>query len=356
MGKRLGKGSISVLIDNISQLGLLQTFKDIAGFGCDVYIKIDTGYGRAGLTTDSPNFKPLARSILNVIEPSGSGTLRGFYSHAGHSYGGDSAAAAMSLLVQEIEGLKIAADTIAAMHQTTMTNGRYILSVGATPTATSIQNLTTKPENREANNTDEQIMKLQKCIEDAKRTQTIEIHAGVYPILDLQQVATHASPSAKVYNPADTQPKLSTADIAMSILVEVASVYEDRENPEVLIAAGSLSLGREPCKSYNGWGIVSDLGMARQSSNGRSGWQVGRISQEHGILTKDSSVGHDTTVSPEKPNPSTATLRAGQKIRIWPNHACIAGAGFGWYLVVDSSLPDGRQDEIVDVWVRCRGW
>lgn len=32
----------------------------------------------------------------------------------------------------------------------------------------------------------------------------------------------------------------------------------------------------------------------------------------------------------------------------------VAGAGFGWYLVVDSSLPG--QDEVVDVWVRWRGW
>ncbi len=36
-----------------------------------------------------------------------------------------------------------------------------------------------------------------------------------------------------------------------------------------------------------------------------------------------------------------------------PNHACVAGAGFGWYLVVDS---DQGGDEIVDVWVRWRGW
>ena len=353
MGKRLGEGSISVLIDNISQLQLLRAFKAVAGFGCKIYIKIDTGYGRAGLTTDSPNFKPLVRSILSDIEPSGYGKLRGLYSHAGHSYGGSSAVAAMSLLVQEIERLKIAADIITAMDQTTATNSRYILSVGATPTATSIQNLTTKPRNKEADNTDEQLMKLQKCIEDVKRTQTIEIHAGVYPILDMQQVATHSSPSAKVN---DTQLKLSTADIAMTILAEVASIYEDRKNPEVLIAAGSLSLGREPCMSYNGWGIVSDWGMASQCSNGGSGWQVGRISQEHGILTRDSSVNHDINVSPENLNPSAATLCCGQKVRIWPNHACIAGAGFGWYLIVDSSLPDDRQDEIVDVWVRCRGW
>jgi D-serine deaminase-like pyridoxal phosphate-dependent protein len=75
---------------------------------------------------------------------------------------------------------------------------------------------------------------------------------------------------------------------------------------------------------------------------------MGRISQEHGTVTW-------------KGNPATAgmagmgTQEEGkfevvQKIRVWPNHACIAGAGFGWYLVVDGG------DEVVDVWPRWRGW
>jgi hypothetical protein len=34
----------------------------------------------------------------------------------------------------------------------------------------------------------------------------------------------------------------------------------------------------------------------------------------------------------------------------------VAGAGFGWYLVVDSSLSGDRRDDIVDVWIRWRGW
>ncbi len=352
----MGKDSISALIDNISQLQSLRDFKDIAGFDCEIYIKIDTGYGRAGLTTDSPNFEKLLRSILGEAVPSGCGRLRGFYSHAGHSYDGSSAAAAMSLLVQEIEGLKLAADIVTTVDQAKTADTPYILSVGATPTATSIQNLVTKRGRAEGPIVDEQVTKLQTCIEETKRSHTIEIHAGVYAILDMQQVSTHASPSTKVDSRTDTQQQLSTADIALTVLAEVASIYDDRESSEALIAAGSLALGRELCKAYNGWGIVNDWGMALQTNNGRSGWQVGRISQEHGILTKESSAGHDSNVSLVSPISSIQDLRAGQKIRIWPNHACIAGAGFGWYIVVDSSLPDGRQDKIVDVWMRCRGW
>lgn len=79
------------------------------------------------------------------------------------------------------------------------------------------------------------------------------------------------------------------------------------------------------------------------------GWQVGRISQEHGIL-----VWHGGEEEEEKeiilPPPWY-----GQRVRVWPNHSCIAGACFDYYLVVDSTL-QGREDEVVDVWPRWSGW
>ena len=43
---------------------------------------------------------------------------------------------------------------------------------------------------------------------------------------------------------------LSYADLGLRIIVEVASLYNDRtEKPEALVAAGTIALGREPCKS-----------------------------------------------------------------------------------------------------------
>lgn len=133
---------------------------------------------------------------------------------------------------------------------------------------------------------------------------------------------------------------ISTQDIALTILTEVTSVYSGRETPEALIAAGSLALGREPCKSYTGWGVVSGWGKPAKSS----GWIVGRISQEHGMLTKAPGA------------ISQCELQVGDKVRIWPNHACIAGAGYGWYFIVDSSLLEDQRDKVVDVWIRWRGW
>ena len=344
LGKKLRSESISVLLDNKTQLQATRAFKDMAGFPLKAFVKIDTGYHRAGVVVGTEKFN---RLIIDILEEESRGTveLLGFYSHAGHSYGGDSALGAMELLIVELEGLEKAANYASTARDHAQTNQKYLLSVGATPTATSIENVLERSALAKSP-MGEEIVKLKTVIQRIKATHAIEVHAGVYPFLDMQQLATQASPSALPANPKYDPSGLSTADIALTIMAEVASVYESRDSPEALIAAGSLGLGHDPCKSYNGWGIVSDWGMPTHNFEGRSGWQVGRISQEHGILTRDSQ--HESH--------ELAELKIGQKVRVWPNHACTAGAGYGWYVVVDSSLPEERRDQVVDVWVRCRGW
>lgn len=391
LGKKLGSESISVLVDNTSQLQAARVFMDIAGFRLKVFIKVDTGYHRAGVMVGTEHFNRLMADVLDE-EFRGVVELLGFYSHAGHSYGGDSALSAMELLVVELEGLEKAAEYSSKIRDHAPTTQKYVLSVGATPTATSIENMV-KRSTQTGSPIEKEIVKLETVIERIKVTCAIEIHAGVYPFLDMQQLATQASPSAISPKPNCHASGLSTADIALTVMAEVASVYGTRDSPEALIAAGSLALGHDPCKSYDGWGIISDWGMLTNNFERRAGestfpslyfststellavlrvlrvdtlymcrlislpkegnltwklkgWQVGRISQEHGILTKESQ--HESQ--------ELAELKVGQKVRVWPNHACVAGAGFGWYLVVDSSLPEDRRDQIVDVWVRCRGW
>jgi len=140
----------------------------------------------------------------------------------------------------------------------------------------------------------------------------------------------------------------------LTVVVEVASIYPNRgasNSTEALIAAGTLALGREPCKAYPGWGIPTPWNRPGSdiptSPEEHSGWIVGRISQEHGIVTYHNS---GKAMSPASGAGVGDDLYIGQKIRLWPNHACVAGACFGWYLVVDGG------DEIVDVWIRWRGW
>lgn len=163
--------------------------------------------------------------------------------------------------------------------------------------------------------------------------------------MDMQQLAARARPQHSTSDPS--QSLLSYRDLGFRILAEVASVYPDRgEKPEALIAAGSIVLGREPCKSYPGWAVVTpwpaQSGQHYDPEGDRTGWIVGRISQEHGILTWEAS------------REGMRELKVGEKLLLWPNHACIAGVNFGWYLVVDSDAED--PDRISDVWLRWRGW
>lgn len=352
------------MIDHPAQLDSIHAFQQISSFKFGIYIKIDTGYHRAGVLATSSEFVAIVRRIFDDLEPVGC-VLHGLYSHAGHSYGGDSRTAAMSLLTEEIQGLEGAVRLVRDISSCgeASPSRSFNLSVGATPTTSSIQNIF---DNMNENDPTlhERSKRLKACINRIQAKDCIELHAGVYPLLDLQQIATQASPSATGTKPsASSSPSpstLSTSDIGLTILAEVASIYPNRSPPEALIAVGSLALGREPCKSYPGWGIVTDWGFPPVSSSssvdpgpGHSGWQVGRISQEHGILT---STVHGEAEDGGRTEAGAGELAVGQKVRIWPNHACVAGAGFGWYVVVDSSLPERQRDEIVDIWVRWRGW
>ncbi|MCJ1281875.1 hypothetical protein MMC26_001198 [Xylographa opegraphella] len=350
IGSELGPGSISVMIDNSDQLSILQAFKEVAGFSANIFIKIDAGYGRAGLDPNSGKLKALLEVVLPITKAEGFGHLSGFYSHAGHSYGVASGDEAMGHLSSEIENLIIAASLadklLGGSHEPNESKAKYVLSVGATPSATSIQHLVhanrTLPAAWEA-----QTDRLRQCIVHAKGCGNLEIHAGVYPFLDNQQLATQASLSSSTTTTPIAQHGISFPDIALTILAEVASLYMHRNPPEALIAAGSLALGREACKSYGGWGVVSDWSTSSATTRhpctvptNRSGWEVARISQEHGILQR---------VSDDAPE-----LKVGSKLRVWPNHACVAGASFDFYVIVDSDSPSTNQ--VVDVWTRCRGW
>jgi D-serine deaminase-like pyridoxal phosphate-dependent protein len=296
-----------------------------------VFIKIDTGYHRAGIVPSSPNFTPLVTAVSTSL---GGTFLKGFYSHYGHSYAGNSPDDAATGLIDELLGLEVALASVPSTHTSQLT-----LSVGATPTATSAQNMLscTSPRVEEFNS----------ILTRLKETHAVELHAGVYPVLDCQQIATRArsSESTSTSSPA-AFPPLTKDAIAIKMLLEISSVYTERAKPECLISAGSLALGREPCKSYPGWGIVTpDLSNSSsqiyEESGDKTGWIVGRISQEHGILTWEGD------------RAKCKGFEVGDKITVWPNHACVVGAGAGWYLVVDG---DEDAEKVVDVWVRWRGW
>lgn len=311
------------------------------------------GGRRAGVIVDNERFFQLVDAAL-LAHQDGKIVLSGLYSHAGHSYGGDSRAAAIKMLGAELGALFNGANSIVkkATEKGIPNLPSLILSAGASPTAISVQNLLSSGEDLSLENLPElksEAELLSKLFASIRgQGHTVEIHAGVYPTLDLQQLAAH-SVSSSVQ---------SWKDIALTVIAEVHGTYPGRGangTDEVLIGAGGLALGREFCKAYDGMAMLTPWGRSGVENptcevEDFEGWTVGRFSQEHGIVTWASGKGKQVA---EKPKPDD--LRPGQLVRLWPNHACITSSHFGWYFVVDEDR-DGKEDEIIDIWVKARGW
>lgn len=124
--------------------------------------------------------------------------------------------------------------------------------------------------------------------------------------------------------------------IAQRVLATVISYYPGRGangTDEALCDAGAIAMSKDTGPS-GGFGEVI----------GKS-WRLGRVSQEHGILTRS---GTETAAGEDQ-------LRIGDVVQIVGQHACLTLAAYPWYYVVDSSK--GNNASVVeDVWVPWKGW
>ncbi|RPB25065.1 hypothetical protein L211DRAFT_136235 [Terfezia boudieri ATCC MYA-4762] len=337
---------LSVLVDNYKQLsscwelleGLTSEKDNGSTWNYGIFVKVDSGYSRAGVhPTELVSLQNMIELATN-LKDSGIASFRGVYTHAGHSYSGTNPEDAMWSLADEV---KCGLDALQMDTEGREAGDEVTVSVGASPTALVLGNLLDGVEGFDNSTSFAYLQRELKRARDMKHVK-IEIHAGVYTILDLQQVAT---------NVLSVPRAIGLKDIALTILAEIASIYHRRS--EALVNVGTTGIGREPGPSHcleNMWGLVSSwreltgpLSEAFPLDEG--GWVLKRISQEHGILAWKPSVDSAARLS----------LEISQKIRIFPQHACIAGSGHGWYYVVDSDQPDGG-NVVRDVWVRWRGW
>lgn len=383
----LGPGGVSVLIDHPDQVAVAQRLAQVADTAIRAFVKIDMGTARAGVVLGSAQFTAVIQRLL-VAHAAGEGlSFYGLYCHAGHSYDAREPWAALAHLVAEFTALGDAATAVRTIAQKTLAPAAagaqplpLVLSVGASPTAASLQHpdlggsSATAGAGGSAGAAQNAVTLRAKLSDLASQGYELEVHAGVRPVLDLQQLATHSWGGGG-------SDRAETDDLALTVMADVASIYPGRGaqgGDEILVNAGCLALGREPVENvpissgegptYAGWGIVRPWLVDRDTSgssetgsrlvppgadfprllsaDGDQGWwQVGRISQEHGILT---------WAGGQPPSSPSVKPQLGQRLRIWPNHACIAGAGFSYYLIVDST--SDNPDQVVDVWERWTGW
>lgn len=326
LARTLGEDSISVMIDHPDQIAFLKHFHTLAGIPAGVFVKVDTGYHRAGLPPTGLNKADLLKRLAQA-ECDGHARLTGVYSHSSLSYGGSTPEEAMGHLTAEITGCRDAVRN----HLDLLPDRELVISVGATPQAASVQNLLQSPDS--AATASAEAHALRELLRDplpGARVK-IELHAGNYAVLDMQQLETQAEQRGK-----------PDEEIALSVVAEVCSLYNggERAQPEALLAAGTLALGREPCHSYPGWGVIGQ--WRKEAAQARL--VLARISQEHSIVSWEMKGDRISDIP----------LAVGQAVRVYPNHSCVTGAMYGWYLVVDSDLEEASK--VVDVWVRARGY
>lgn len=123
-------------------------------------------------------------------------------------------------------------------------------------------------------------------------------------------------------------------DVAFSVLVTVLGQYLERN--ELLVDAGALALSKDEGPTH----LDPDCGFgAILSADGRQRFPdlvVESLSQEHGKIRGRKPIDFDA-------------LAVGTKLRVVPNHSCLAAALFEHYHVL-------RGEEVVDRWHPVRGW
>ncbi|PWN34160.1 uncharacterized protein FA14DRAFT_124625 [Meira miltonrushii] len=295
---------LKVLIDHPNQVKALQAAleTDLGKFPpMNVFIKIDCGYVRAGLSVDSPVLPILVQTLAQSSQL----CIFGVYTHAGFSYDSKNSNEANSYLSTEMQSLDRAAQLVKQVSSSIPSakiRTPLVLSVGSTPTAHAAG---TSGQSGAA-----------VAMKSKLTGGELELHAGNYPALDLQQVATNAIPNAQI-------PGIERC--ALSVLATITASYPSRD--EAMLDGGGIAFAKD-LGPIPGYGHVV-------WPKAYIGWQLGRVAQEHGVMT----------------------LRPvlGDKVQIIPQHACMTAAAHPWYFVFDSSTSE-QVPTVVDIWVPWKGW
>ena len=266
LGRRIRLG---VTVDHPDPVEALEA----ADASVRVWIKVDCGYGRAGLDPASDELLQLARRL------DGSDRLEfaGLLSHSGHAYHARSPYDARRIGEEERAVMTGAADRLRS-------GGIEVagISTGSTPTMAHVASL----------------------------EGVTEVRPGNYALYDFTQVALGAC---------------TPADAAATVLASVVS--SSRARGRSIADAGALALSVDPGPRHSrpSFGRIY---ASYEDGALRHNARLISLSQEHGIID----------------NP----LPVGSRIRILPNHSCLAIACFDSFYVVDG-------DRVLDSWRIWRG-
>ena len=274
---------LMVVLDSVESA---QAIASVIGPGdriLPVLVEIDCDGHRSGLKPGDPQIVDIARTLS-----SSRAGVAGVMTHAGDSYNCRSIDA-----IRAIAGKERDAVVTAARQLREAGYDASVVSVGSTPTATYVEDL----------------------------TGVTEVRAGVFVFFDLVMAGIDVC---------------KVEDIALSVLGTV--IGHQREKGWTLTDAGWMAMSRDRGTARQpvdqGYGIVCDA-----SGRPIPGLIVSDASQEHGIISHRSG---DPAQMPDLP--------VGTLLRILPNHACATAAQYDRYQVLDGA------QKVEAAWPRFSGW
>ncbi len=225
---------LSVLVDTIEMVNALADQCAEAQSTLSVLIKIDCGYGRAGIRADDPHLI----SIVRLIDEAPYLYFEGILTHAGHAYHCHHREEIKSVAHEEYTSIIQARDRLISHGFTPST-----VSIGSTPTATVYESL----------------------------SGVTEMRPGNYALFDVFQASIGSC---------------SLSEIALSVVTEIIAYYPERG--EILIDAGALALSKDQGPTHLGqalsYGRVCTLDLEDYSQ-----LSLVSLSQEHGKLRAEAS-------------------------------------------------------------------
>lgn len=259
---------LAVITDDADVPGALSAAAQRVGVKVDVYLKVDCGYGRAGVDPEGPALIELAQRIGERSHLRFAGVL----AHAGHSYKARGKAEIMAVANAERDVMVAAAARLAARGIAVPT-----VSIGSTPTASHVDDL----------------------------TGIHEVRTGNYAFYDVMQVAIGSC---------------AADDVALSVLAAV--VHRDRAKGKLILDAGAIAMSKDAgIADADG---VTHYGRVVTLEGEDLGLRVTGLSQEHGWVTVGDAALLDR-------------LAVGTRVRVLANHSCLTAAQYSHYEVCEGT-------------------
>jgi len=257
---------LSLITDDVEVPDQLNDAARQANVHLNLFLKVDCGYHRCGVEPGTHQAIEIPRRITNASNLQFGGIL----THAGHSYNCQTKPEVLALAKHERD---VMADFGEALRKEV--GPVPIVSIGSTPTITSVDHL----------------------------DGIDEVRPGNYIFFDAFQA---------------TLGSCSFDDCALTVLASV--VHRDRARRKVIIDAGAIALSKDRgpvgLNPDCGYGKVLDL------RGGDLNLTVSEMSQEHGtIIAKDENI--------------FDRLRVGARVRVLANHSCLTAAQHSHYNVLE---------------------